>query len=157
MKYLLFVLSLLSALTTRAQTPDAGVVTLQPLYGHPAVRENLVLYYPALALRLRMTAVAWVRATAAPDGAVTTASLERLDSVVVHFPDSAEVAELGAQAQTELVSEAIKRVKSMKLVPTAAPQTYLVPVRYGTGIVWQAPTRRAPIHRSGGTRPPRRK
>ena len=136
-----------------AQTPAAAAVTTitQPA-SSPLVRKPLVIYYPALALRLGMTAVVWVRCAAAPDGTVTTTEQDRLDSLAIHQTDSAELTKYAAKAQAELVAASVTRVKQMQFVPTATPQTYLVRVPYG-GFIWQPTPLRPRMRRASHERP----
>ncbi len=156
MKHLLLPAFLLMTLATRAQSPSPaapGVIPITYLQGHPSLLQPFKIYYPGLMIRLGMKGVVWVRCTAAPDGTVGTAELDRVDSLVIQSTDTAEVAKWGIQAQAELVAGSIKSVRNATFVPTAAPQTYLVRIPYGLNAIFLNSPPRPPVRRANHERP----
>lgn len=135
---------------------DASAPIVDAYVAGPLVQKPYVLYLPALPIKLRMEATAWVVCTAAPDGTVTDANFERLDSVVLHYPDSMEMAKSGDRARAQFATEAVKMVRTVVFVAAPAARRYRVPVRYYTGGTWEKPVVRRPYVGPRHTKPVRK-
>lgn len=90
-------------------------------------RPNMM--YPAMAVRLGMKAVVRMTFTIGPDGRTSAVAFQRLDSLSTNGSKQ-EVAQFAESTRQQLIDEADKSLRALRLAPTDSVRHYEAAFRY---------------------------